>query len=87
VATSQIPKIFSFRIFGAVDGLLRTPLRRLTKQIPAPRVCVFEALPNDGVIVCVSAAGETLIPYMVTSQDSVRLSEALKKRGVRFGQT
>jgi hypothetical protein len=34
------------------------------------------------LIVCVSAARETLIPYMVTSQDSMRLREALKKRGV-----
>jgi hypothetical protein len=34
------------------------------------------------LIVCVSAAGETLIPYMVTSQDLMRLREALKKRRV-----
>jgi hypothetical protein len=37
------------------------------------------------LIVYVSAAGETLIPYMVTSQDSMRLREALKKRDMRFG--
>jgi hypothetical protein len=37
------------------------------------------------LIVCVSAAGKTVIPYMVTSTDSMRLRVALKKRGVRFG--
>jgi hypothetical protein len=38
-------------------------------------------------IVCVSAVGETLIPYMVTSQDSMRLPEALKKGVRNSGQT
>jgi hypothetical protein len=37
------------------------------------------------LIVCVSAAGETLIPYTVTSQGSMHLRKALKKCGVRFG--
>jgi hypothetical protein len=36
-------------------------------------------------IICGSAAGETLIPYMITSQDSMCLREALKKRRVRSG--
>jgi hypothetical protein len=36
------------------------------------------------LIVCVSAAGETLIPYMVTSQDSMGLREASKKCRMRF---
>jgi hypothetical protein len=35
--------------------------------------------------VCVSAAGETLIPYLVTSQDSMHLRETLKKGDGRFG--
>jgi hypothetical protein len=37
------------------------------------------------VIVCVSAAGENLIPYVVTSQDSSRVREQLRTHDVRFG--
>jgi hypothetical protein len=36
------------------------------------------------VIACVSAAGESLIPYIVTSQDSSRVREQLRTHGVRF---
>jgi hypothetical protein len=32
-----------------------------------------------------SAAGESLIPYIVTSQDSPKVRERLTKHGVRFG--
>jgi hypothetical protein len=42
-------------------------------------------LKHVSVIACVSAVGEKLIPYVVTSQDSVLVREQLKKRGVRFG--
>jgi hypothetical protein len=37
------------------------------------------------VIACASAAGESLIPGIITSQDSPSVREQLKKRGVRFG--
>jgi hypothetical protein len=37
------------------------------------------------VVACVSTAGESLTPYIVTSQDSPGLQDKLKKRGVRFG--
>jgi hypothetical protein len=40
---------------------------------------------NVSVIACVSAAGESLIPYIVTSQDSSRVREQLRTHGVRFG--
>jgi hypothetical protein len=43
------------------------------------------ALKHVSVIACVSAAGESLTPYIVTSQDSPSLREQLKRRGVRFG--
>jgi putative lipase involved disintegration of autophagic bodies len=36
------------------------------------------------VIVCVSAAGESLTPYRITSQDFAPLREQLKKHGVSF---
>jgi hypothetical protein len=37
------------------------------------------------VIACISAAGESLTPYIATSQNSLPVRENLKKRGVRFG--
>jgi cobalamin biosynthesis Co2+ chelatase CbiK len=37
------------------------------------------------VIACLFAAGESLTPDMMTSQDSPSFREQLKKRGVRFG--
>jgi hypothetical protein len=37
------------------------------------------------VIACVSAAGESLIPYITPLQDSPPVRAQLKKRGVRFG--
>jgi hypothetical protein len=37
------------------------------------------------VIACASAAGESLIPGIITSQDSLSVREQLKKHGVRFG--
>jgi hypothetical protein len=36
-------------------------------------------------ISCISAAGESLTLYSVTSQDSLPVRENLKKRGARFG--
>jgi hypothetical protein len=36
------------------------------------------------VIACVSAAGESLTPYIITSQDSPSIRQQLKKHGVRF---
>jgi hypothetical protein len=46
---------------------------------------INRALKHVSVIACVSAARESLMPYIVTSQDSAKLREQLKKRGVRFG--
>jgi hypothetical protein len=37
------------------------------------------------LIACVSAAGESLTPYIISSQDSYSVREKLKKHGVRFG--
>jgi hypothetical protein len=42
-------------------------------------------LKHLSVIACVSAAGESLTPYIVTSQDSPVVRAQLKKRCVRFG--
>jgi hypothetical protein len=42
-------------------------------------------LKHVSVIVCVSAAGESLIPYIVTSQDSLHVREQSKKKGLRVG--
>jgi hypothetical protein len=38
------------------------------------------------VIVCVSDAGASLIPYIITSQNSPAVQEHLKKQDVRFGR-
>jgi hypothetical protein len=43
------------------------------------------ALKHVSLIACVSAAGESLTPYILTSQDSPKVRERLKKHGVRFG--
>jgi hypothetical protein len=37
------------------------------------------------MIACVSAAGESLTPYIITSQASSPVREQLKEHGVRFG--
>jgi hypothetical protein len=37
------------------------------------------------IIACVSTGGKSLTPYVVTSQDSPAVRQALKKRGVRLG--
>jgi hypothetical protein len=37
------------------------------------------------VIVCISAAGESLPPYIITSQALTSVQERLKKEGVQFG--
>jgi hypothetical protein len=46
---------------------------------------INRSLKHVSVIACVSAAGESLTPYIVTSQDSPVVREQLKKRGVRCG--
>lgn len=46
---------------------------------------INRALKHVSVIACVSAAGESLMPYIVTSQDSPKLRQQLKTHGVRFG--
>jgi hypothetical protein len=45
---------------------------------------IHRALKHLSDIACVSAAGESLTPYILTSQDSAKLREQLNKRGVRF---
>jgi hypothetical protein len=37
------------------------------------------------VITCVAASGEHVIPYIITSQESDDLREALRKKGIEFG--
>jgi hypothetical protein len=46
---------------------------------------ISRKLKHISVIVCVSSAGESLTPYIITSQDAPSVREQLKKRGVRFG--
>jgi hypothetical protein len=46
---------------------------------------ISRTVKHISVIACISAAGESLIPYMITSQDSASVREQLKKHGVRFG--
>jgi hypothetical protein len=66
---------------------------RTSKSVIVPKAIRSETihhkihrnLKHVSVIVCVSAAGESLIPYIVTSQDSLPVRENLKRRGVRFG--
>jgi hypothetical protein len=42
-------------------------------------------LKHVSVIACISAAGESLTPYIATSQDSLPVRENLQQRGVLFG--
>jgi hypothetical protein len=37
------------------------------------------------VIACISTAGESLTPYIITSQDPASVQERVKKEGGRFG--
>jgi hypothetical protein len=45
---------------------------------------INQALKHVSVIVCMSAAGESLMPYIVTSQDSAKLQEQLKNAMYAF---
>jgi hypothetical protein len=46
---------------------------------------INRGLKHVSIIACVSAGGESLTPYVVPSQDSPAVRQALKKRGVRLG--
>jgi hypothetical protein len=46
---------------------------------------ISRAVKHISLIACMSAAGKSLTPYMITSQDSLSLREQLRKHGVRFG--
>jgi hypothetical protein len=46
---------------------------------------ISRAVKHISVIACVSAAGESLTPYIVTSQTSTPVQEQLTKQGVRLG--
>ena len=46
---------------------------------------ISRTVKHISVIACVSAAGESLTPYIVTSQRSTAVQEQLKKQGVRLG--
>jgi hypothetical protein len=52
-------------------------------RVPTIHHRVNRAPKHVSVIACISAAGESLTAYIVTSQDSPTLREQLKKRGVR----
>jgi hypothetical protein len=66
---------------------------RISKNVNIPKSMIARKihhksnrnLKHVSVIACISAAGESLIPYVVTSQDSLPVRENLKKRGVCFG--
>jgi hypothetical protein len=45
---------------------------------------IHRNLKHVSVIACVSASGQSVIPYIVISQDALSVRENLKKRGVRF---
>jgi hypothetical protein len=63
------------------------------KKVVIPRVLSGQTiyhrasrnLKHMSVITCISAAGESLMPYTVTSQDSESLRRKLMIRGVRLG--
>jgi hypothetical protein len=46
---------------------------------------ISRSVKHISVIACISAAGESLTPYIVTSQAPMLVQERLKKEGVRFG--
>jgi hypothetical protein len=46
---------------------------------------ISQMVKHISVIHCVSAVGESLTPYIITSQASRLVREQLKKHGVRFG--
>jgi hypothetical protein len=46
---------------------------------------INQNLKHVSVIMCISAAGESLTPYIMTSQDLLPARENLKKRDARFG--
>jgi hypothetical protein len=46
---------------------------------------ISRTVKHISVIACVSAAGESLTPYIITSQAPTSVQERLKKEGVRFG--
>jgi hypothetical protein len=46
---------------------------------------ISRAVKHISVIACVSAAEESLTPYIITSQAQTSVQERLKKEGVRFG--
>jgi hypothetical protein len=62
-----------------------------TVQIPAAMLGqtmhhgVSRNVKHISVIGCVPAAEESLLPYIVTSQNSSTVRKHLKKQGVRFG--
>jgi hypothetical protein len=46
---------------------------------------ISRTVKHISVIACVSAAGESLTPYIIISQAPMSVQERLKKDGVRFG--
>jgi hypothetical protein len=88
-------------VHGCVDKLVFNPDEvgisdwedRRTKTVLGPDAMVGQTryheisrtLKHISVIACVSAAGESFTPYMITSQASRPVREQLKEHGVRFG--
>jgi hypothetical protein len=66
---------------------------RKTKTLIAPATMRHQTIHHEisrtvkyiSVISCVSAAGESFTPYMITFQAPTSVQERLKKEGVRFG--
>jgi hypothetical protein len=46
---------------------------------------ISRTVKHISVIACISAAGASLTPYIITSQAPTSVQERLKKEGVRFG--
>jgi hypothetical protein len=66
--------------------------RKTKRVIVPPTMCgqaihhaISRTLKQISVIACVSAAGASFTPYIITSQVPTSVQERLKKEGVRFG--
>ena len=88
VAGRATELVFNLDEVGISDWEDRKPKKVIVPQSMRGQTIhhkLNRGLKHVSVIACVSAAGESLTPYIVTSQDSPAVREHLKKRGVRFG--
>jgi hypothetical protein len=67
------------------DGKMKTVIVPATMRGQTIHHEISRTMKHVSVIACISAAGESLIPYIITSQAPTSVQERLKKEGVRFG--